>query len=342
MWDDGAGPDCLHGPSSSAERLDGGGRRTRKQVEAGHNWWKERVKRLERQWTPKGTDSTIFRGVTAFFEGYTEQTSSYHLKKLLLSHGGSVSHYFSKRKTTHVICTNLSASKWTNLLFTGSGASKRVKAVHPDWLHRSCEAGVKLPEDDFLISTPNSNAKDDNPSYSSSTSLLPPSMVSSPSSSATAKQPRRPSIQDFFAASSSSSTKRTREEILENEKRDKENIPSERKQQDYQPSREDYKRPNSQNKQSTHQSTSTSLSRSSSSSSSSAAAASFPAAGSASATNKKEENEKKTKHPRKRRRNESTDAFLSRLFGAASHRQHLVQQFPLAQSVPPDSSLLSQ
>ncbi len=114
-----------------------------------------------------------------YFEGYTDELSAYKLKQMLCAQGGKVryifhykllecvlcvavanmsivmllsscSHYFSKANTTHVVCTNLSMSKYRSL--QGAHGKRSIKLVHPDWLRSSCEAGKKLPEDQFLIS----------------------------------------------------------------------------------------------------------------------------------------------------------------------------------------------
>ncbi len=125
--------------------------------------------------------SKALEGVVVYFEGYTDELSAYKLKQMLCAQGGKVryifftiynvlesvlrvavvnmsivmllsscSHYFSKANTTHVVCTNLSMSKYRSL--QGAHGKRSIKLVHPDWLRSSCEAGKKLPENQFLIS----------------------------------------------------------------------------------------------------------------------------------------------------------------------------------------------
>lgn len=133
----------LHGPGASAERPSH--KRSRKQLDAGKAYWKERIAKLNKQ-RPEAV-SDVLRGVVVYFEGYTDDVTSFQLKKLVYSHGGDICHYFSKSRTTHIVCTNLCDSKAQRV----GQSVKGVRVVHPDWLRLSCSDGKKLPEDKFLI-----------------------------------------------------------------------------------------------------------------------------------------------------------------------------------------------
>ncbi len=104
--------------------------------------------------------SDVLRGVVVYFEGYTDDVTSFQLKKLVYSHGGDIwyaawsfqtrarthtdergsnacarttSHYFSKSRTTHIVCTNLCDSKSQRV-----GQSVKVRLALLPWARRLC------------------------------------------------------------------------------------------------------------------------------------------------------------------------------------------------------------
>jgi hypothetical protein len=58
-----------------------------------------------------------------------------------------ISHYFSKKRTTHVVCRNLAASTAHNLLKGDS----TIKIVSPEWLLECCRQKKRLSEIDFAV-----------------------------------------------------------------------------------------------------------------------------------------------------------------------------------------------
>ncbi|KAH3742813.1 hypothetical protein Pelo_15798 [Pelomyxa schiedti] len=134
----------MHGPGCSAERLDlpyshGSGRRGIRQ-EPGEGKGK------------KGPEDGIFWGCSFYFEGYTDNVSAYHLRKLVLSNGGSVQRWFSKSLVSHVICTGMSASKMHKIISSSPSARSRACGpvmVTPGWILASCKAGALAPLWDY-------------------------------------------------------------------------------------------------------------------------------------------------------------------------------------------------
>ncbi|KAL9244951.1 hypothetical protein vseg_018664 [Gypsophila vaccaria] len=87
-----------------------------------------------------GSDSTkqIFHGVSIFVDGFTIP-SSQELRQYMLKHGGRFENYFSRRRVTHIICSNLPASKIKNL----RSFSRGLPVVKPTWIS-DCVAARKL------------------------------------------------------------------------------------------------------------------------------------------------------------------------------------------------------
>lgn len=70
------------------------------------------VYRTEKMAAKKSTPwPAVFRNVTVYFNGRTGDLSAMHLGNLVKLCGGKVLPYLVRRQVTHVICTNLSASK---------------------------------------------------------------------------------------------------------------------------------------------------------------------------------------------------------------------------------------
>lgn len=143
--------EVLHGPSSSAERLSH--LRSRKQLEAGRNYWRQRIQQLQNQ-APRA-ESTFLAGVVAYVEGFSQETTSYNLQKMVYANGGKVSHYLSLTKITHAILPNLSGIKAQD--FLRKKTKNGIKVVRPEWLIESCEQRRKLPEGPFLLLQDSSN-----------------------------------------------------------------------------------------------------------------------------------------------------------------------------------------
>lgn len=70
------------------------------------------------------------------------------LKNILQKHGAITNYYFVASQTTHIVCTNLCASK---LQSSAKGRKKRVFIVHPNWIIDSVKAQKALPEKDYEI-----------------------------------------------------------------------------------------------------------------------------------------------------------------------------------------------
>eukprot|EP01120_Amphizonella_sp_Union-15-10_P013503 TRINITY_DN6260_c0_g5_i1.p1 TRINITY_DN6260_c0_g5~~TRINITY_DN6260_c0_g5_i1.p1 ORF type:complete len:147 (+),score=27.85 TRINITY_DN6260_c0_g5_i1:231-671(+) len=140
----------MHGPSSSAERLDLP--KTKKERQDGKGFWKKQIKKIETQNKPEKV-SKIFNNVCVYFEGYTDKLSSLQLKKLLQANGGNVCHHFSVRRTTHIVCTNLCTGKAKRFLTDAVRAGKVIHVVHPDWVLKSTEASKRLSEFPFRVAT---------------------------------------------------------------------------------------------------------------------------------------------------------------------------------------------
>ncbi|KAL3350496.1 hypothetical protein AABB24_023113, partial [Solanum stoloniferum] len=81
----------------------------------------------------------IFQGVSVFVDGYTVP-SSQELRGYMLKHGGRFENYFSRRRVTHIICSNLPDSKVKNL----RSFSRGLPVVKPTWVLDSVAANKLL------------------------------------------------------------------------------------------------------------------------------------------------------------------------------------------------------
>ncbi|XP_049351928.1 DNA repair protein REV1 isoform X1 [Solanum verrucosum] len=81
----------------------------------------------------------IFQGVSIFVDGYTVP-SSQELRGYMLKHGGHFENYFSRRRVTHIICSNLPDSKVKNL----RSFSRGLPVVKPTWVLDSVAANKLL------------------------------------------------------------------------------------------------------------------------------------------------------------------------------------------------------
>ncbi|ONK60421.1 uncharacterized protein A4U43_C08F18290 [Asparagus officinalis] len=85
-----------------------------------------------------GMEKGIFRGVSIFIDGFTVP-SSQELKDFMLKHGGRFENYFSRRRVTHIICSNLPDSKMKNF----RAFSRGLPVVKPAWI-LECVVANKL------------------------------------------------------------------------------------------------------------------------------------------------------------------------------------------------------
>ncbi|XP_059313959.1 DNA repair protein REV1 isoform X3 [Lycium ferocissimum] len=81
----------------------------------------------------------IFHSVSIFVDGYTVP-SSQELRGYMLKHGGRFENYFSRRRVTHIICSNLPDSKVKNL----RSFSRGLPVVKPTWVLDSVAANSLL------------------------------------------------------------------------------------------------------------------------------------------------------------------------------------------------------
>ncbi|KAG7977082.1 hypothetical protein I3843_05G013000 [Carya illinoinensis] len=88
-----------------------------------------------------GSDSgkPIFHGISIFVDGFTIP-SSQDLRGYMLKHGGRFENYFSRRRVTHIICSNLPDSKLKNLRSFSGG----LPVVKPLWILDSVVANKLL------------------------------------------------------------------------------------------------------------------------------------------------------------------------------------------------------
>ncbi|KAK9712818.1 hypothetical protein K7432_006890 [Basidiobolus ranarum] len=109
------------------------------------HYWEYRHKKLHQQ-KPE-TISKVLKGVVVYIDGYLDlNMSDLDFKKLIQKHGGEVSYTLARRKVTHLICRNLSASKTQKHFQTKS----KVKVVTPNWIIDSIDKGKQLSESRFL------------------------------------------------------------------------------------------------------------------------------------------------------------------------------------------------
>jgi hypothetical protein len=97
-------------------------------------------------------DKNMFAGVRAYFDPGTESTeySYYHITKLFELHGGNSNLAPAKRSTTHIICSNLCASKHNRVLASLGGKLAPI-VVRPAWILDSLKTGRRLPEEPYRI-----------------------------------------------------------------------------------------------------------------------------------------------------------------------------------------------
>ncbi|XP_050260599.1 DNA repair protein REV1 isoform X1 [Quercus robur] len=86
-----------------------------------------------------GSVKPIFDGVSIFVDGFTVP-SSQELRGYMLKHGGRFENYFSRRRVTHIICSNLPDSKIKNL----RSFSRGLPVVKPAWILESVAANKLL------------------------------------------------------------------------------------------------------------------------------------------------------------------------------------------------------
>eukprot|EP01083_Nonionella_stella_P240196 839897_1 len=95
--------------------------------------------------------SNIFKGVTVYFRGRTDDLSSFHLKKVLMMHGGNFSVH-SNAKVTHCVTTNLSRSKINKCVNKiGKSRAHHVYYVNSKWITDSVRNARLMKEDDYLV-----------------------------------------------------------------------------------------------------------------------------------------------------------------------------------------------
>ncbi|KAJ9561161.1 hypothetical protein OSB04_006321 [Centaurea solstitialis] len=86
-----------------------------------------------------GSKKPVFYGVSIFVDGYTVP-SSQELRGYMLKHGGRFENYFSSKRVTHIICSNLPSSKLKNLRSFSHG----LPVVKPTWVLDSVAADKLL------------------------------------------------------------------------------------------------------------------------------------------------------------------------------------------------------
>nr|XP_043621063.1 DNA repair protein REV1 [Erigeron canadensis] len=86
-----------------------------------------------------GSKKPVFYGVSIFVDGYTIP-SSQELRGFMLKHGGRFENYFSSKRVTHIICSNLPNSKVKNL----RSFSRGLPVVKPAWVLDSVAANKLL------------------------------------------------------------------------------------------------------------------------------------------------------------------------------------------------------
>ncbi|CAG0902746.1 unnamed protein product [Darwinula stevensoni] len=69
--------------------------------------------------------------------------SADELKRIMMTHGGTYHHYYSRHHTTHIVATNLPDSKVREL--------KGEKIVHPDWITHSLKEGRLLDDHPYQL-----------------------------------------------------------------------------------------------------------------------------------------------------------------------------------------------
>lgn len=101
--------------------------------------------RIEYQRKNRIENKTLFRNCTLYVNGRTSP-SRLELHKLIILHGGRFKHYLSgKNAATHIIATELNASKRVQFA--------NYKVVDPSWVIESIAHGKLLPWQDYKIIT---------------------------------------------------------------------------------------------------------------------------------------------------------------------------------------------
>ena len=102
----------------------------------------------------------IFNGVTVYFNGRTNDLSSFHLNKVLIMNGGNFS-VNPNSKVTHIVTTNLSRSKINRAINKmGKFKSHQVYYVKSEWITDSVRNGKLMDENDYLVFKSTKHGKD--------------------------------------------------------------------------------------------------------------------------------------------------------------------------------------
>eukprot|EP01133_Synstelium_polycarpum_P012153 gene12153-14220_t len=143
------------------------------------DWYKKRLETSELTNEKNAiVVSTIFRDVRVYFDGVTE-VSLIHLKKLVLSHSGTHSHFFSASRVTHIIGTALSLPKMQAIQKRQASKNQRhIHYVHSDWILDSCKQVRRLPESSYSLVKPCQKGASDIRSFFQSTRDSPPAAPS--------------------------------------------------------------------------------------------------------------------------------------------------------------------
>ncbi|XP_050719708.1 DNA repair protein REV1-like isoform X2 [Eriocheir sinensis] len=130
----------------------GGGRRRRGYGPTGFEeaggYMAAKIAKLEHQYedsvTADGEEERkgLFSGVAIFVNGYTEPTAE-ELKRVMMVHGGTYHHYYSRSKTTHIIANNLPDTKIKNM--------NTERIVSPKWITDSLSAGHLLDYTKYIL-----------------------------------------------------------------------------------------------------------------------------------------------------------------------------------------------
>ncbi|XVF45045.1 hypothetical protein PTKIN_Ptkin02bG0173800 [Pterospermum kingtungense] len=109
----------------------------------------EKNRKLQNQFDAEASNSNssrnesftkpIFHGVSIFVDGFTVP-SSQELRRYMLNYGGRFENYFSRRRVSHIICSNLPDSKIKNLRSFSGG----LPVVKPTWILDSVAANRLL------------------------------------------------------------------------------------------------------------------------------------------------------------------------------------------------------
>ncbi|XP_063870475.1 DNA repair protein REV1-like isoform X3 [Scylla paramamosain] len=130
----------------------GGGRRRRGYGPSGFEeaggYMAAKISKLQNQYkdsvsTREGEEKKgLFHGVAIFVNGYTEPTAE-ELKRLMMVHGGTYHHYYSRSQTTHIIANNLPDTKIKNM--------NTERIVSPKWIINSIAAGHLLDYTKYIL-----------------------------------------------------------------------------------------------------------------------------------------------------------------------------------------------